>query len=105
MRTTNAACRTLAVFWRWLNSDYSPYMTNEVAVSSNNGVSWTPLSTTGVAPAVTDNAWTLVTHDLTPYQSARVRIRFGYTIGAAGVFIGSSWNVDDVRLFTGTACP
>src|SRR5207249_3967713 len=47
--TSKAVGTVYLSFWRWLNSDYDPYMHNKVQVSSNNGATWNdlPYGTTG----------------------------------------------------------
>ncbi len=81
-------------FWRWLNSDYNPFMTNTVEVF--DGSQWHVIWESGSSPGVQDQAWTLVSYELTPYKNANMQIRFGYLIGSTGVFTVSSWNIDDV---------
>jgi hypothetical protein len=83
-------------FYRWLNSDYQPYMTNTVEVF--NGSTWTVIFSTGGPPSVADSSWTKQVFDVTPYKNASFRVRFGYSIGSGGVFTVSQWNVDDVTL-------
>jgi hypothetical protein len=90
-------------FYRWLNSDYTPYMNNQVEVW--DGSAWVAIWQSGGSPGITDNAWNLQTYDLTPYKNAALQVRFGYTIGQAGVYIVSSWNIDDVRIFTPNTAP
>ncbi len=79
---------------RWLNSDYSPYMTNVVEVF--DGAVWHVIWQSGSSPGVQDSEWIKVNHDLTAYKNANLRVRFGYSIDSAGVFVISGWNVDDV---------
>jgi hypothetical protein len=81
-------------FYRYLNSDYAPYMTNTVDVF--DGKSWQNLWTSAGPPAVKDTAWTLQSFELTKYRSAALRVRFGFEVGNGGVFTVSGWNVDDV---------
>ena len=83
-------------FWRWLNSDCSPYMQNTVQVWS--GSSWVTIWQTAGPPAVFDAAWTEQVFDVTAHASAAFRVRFGYQVSSGGVFTVSSWNVDDVTL-------
>ena len=83
-------------FWRWLNSDYTPYMQNTVEVW--NGSSWVAVWSSGASPGVQDTAWTKQSFDITAYKNANLQFRFGYQIGSGGVFTVSSWNVDDVSL-------
>ncbi|MBW2459438.1 MAG: putative metal-binding motif-containing protein, partial [Deltaproteobacteria bacterium] len=83
-------------YYRWLNSDYTPYMQNEVSVF--NGSSWVPLWQTASSPGAQDSQWQLVVHDITAYKNSAFRVRFGFMVGSAGVFTVSSWNVDEVTI-------
>jgi hypothetical protein len=85
-------------FWRWLNSDYTPYMTNTVDVF--NGATWVNVYSSGGAPGVNDVAWNLQTYNVTPHINAAFQVRFGVATGS-GAFTVSSWNIDDVSI-TGT---
>jgi hypothetical protein len=83
-------------FWRWLNSDYTPYMNNTIEVY--NGSAWVapPLWQSGPSPAIHDASWGKFSYDLTPYKNASLQVRWGFNIGSTGVFTVSSWNIDDV---------
>jgi hypothetical protein len=87
---------------RWLNSDYTPYMQNSIDVF--NGVNWVNVWITGGSPGVQDMTWTCQSFDVTAHANASFQVRFGFTIGSAGVFTVSSWNVDNVSI-DGTANP
>ncbi|MCC6553365.1 MAG: hypothetical protein IT372_10140 [Polyangiaceae bacterium] len=94
-------------FYRWLNSDYDPYMHNTVEVW--NGSSWITLWTSGPPPGIQDSpptglGWTFIQHDLTAYKNAGMRIRFGFDITSGGVYTIGSWNIDDI-LVASAACP
>ncbi|WP_437600805.1 hypothetical protein WMF28_04495 [Sorangium sp. So ce590] len=90
-------------FWRFLNSDEAPHMTNRVEVY--DGVRWEVLFESGPYPGVRDSAWTKMRYDLTPHKNASLRIRFGYEIGRDSfVDTVSSWNIDDVEI-ANAACP
>jgi hypothetical protein len=89
-------------FYRWLNSDYDPYMHNVVEVW--DGATWVNLWKTGPSPAVEDTQWTYMSFDVTAHKNAAMQVRFGYDIGSSGVFTVSSWNVDDV-LVASAMCP
>jgi hypothetical protein len=87
-------------FWRWLTSDYQPYVTNTVDVY--NGSTWVNLWTSPTSPAVSDqptagNGWTLVDYNLTPYANANLKVRFGFTT-ANGNAPSGGWNVDDLLI-------
>jgi len=89
-------------FYRWLNSDYTPYMQNQVQVY--NGSSWVTLWESQGSPGMQDSAWTLVTFDITPHSNSALQVRFGFQIGSSGVFTVSQWNVDDV-VVANVVCP
>lgn len=84
-------------FYRWLNSDYTSFMQNNVEVF--DGASWVSLFLTGGSPGVQDNSWTFQEFDVTAYKNANFQVRFGMSTGASGVFSVSSWNVDDVTVY------
>jgi hypothetical protein len=82
-------------FWRWLNSDYSPYMVNEV--SAWNGSAWVVVWQSGGSPGVRDDHWTKISYDLTAHKNAAMKVRFGFSVGnSVGLFTVSSWNIDDI---------
>ncbi len=89
-------------YWRWLVSDYSPYMVNQVQVWDGNG--WQTLYQTSTSPGVTDSSWTQQQFDISAYSNAALRVRFGFSIGSAGVWSCPSWSLDDVRIFSPTVC-
>jgi hypothetical protein len=95
--TSGAPGTVVFEYYRWLNSDYTPYMQNQVQVY--NGASWVTVWQSAGPPGIQDTAWTLQSFDVTAYKNANMQIRFGYTIGSAGVFTVSSWNVDDVKVY------
>ena len=41
-------------------------------------------------------AWTAQHFDLTPFNSATMQVRFGFSVCENGAFVTSGWNVDDV---------
>jgi hypothetical protein len=88
-------------YYRWLNSDYAPFMTNVVDVY--DGTTWHNLWTSGGPPGVTDSAWTYISFDVTMYKNAKMQVRFGFST-TSGVLSVSSWNVDDV-LVADAKCP
>ena len=89
-------------FYRWLNSDYDPFMHNTVEVY--DGVKWQTVWESGQPPAIMDGAWTYESYDVTAYKNAGMRVRFGFNVGSQGVFNIGSWNVDDVMVAS-AACP
>ena len=84
-------------YWRWLNSDYTPYMQNKVEVYT--GSTWTSIWTSGSSPGISDSSWTHHNFNVTSYKNAAFRIRIGYTITSGGVYTISSWNLDDVQIY------
>ncbi len=88
-------------FWRWLNSDYAPWMTNRVEVFDAAANMWTLVWQSGNAPGVIDPAWTKQVYDITSKaKGGTIRVRFGFNVGAGGAFTVSQWNVDDVVVTT-----
>lgn len=99
---TSTAPTVFLEFYRWLNSDYTPYMQNSVEVY--NGTSWVKVWESS-STAISDAAWSLQTYDLTAYKNAALRVRFGFLVGASA-YVASSWNIDDVEISTtASACP
>jgi len=97
-----AASPVTLSFWRWLNSDYEPFMANTVEVW--NGTAWVQVWATAGPPAVTDNAWTFQSFDVSAYKNASFQVRFGFSIGSGGALQSSGWNLDDVRI-SSSGCP
>ena len=83
-------------FYRWLNSDYTPFMQNKVDVF--NGSSWQNIWISGGSPGVLDSSWVQQSFNVTAFANPNFQVRFGFNIGSSGVFTVSSWNVDDVRI-------
>jgi hypothetical protein len=88
--------------WRWLNSDYTPFMQNRIEVW--NGVAWQVVWQTAGFPGITDAAWTHVTYDISAYANPALQVRMGFNIDSGGVYTCSQWNVDDITI-TGVSCP
>jgi hypothetical protein len=88
--------------WRWLNSDYTRFMQNQIEVY--NGVAWQVIWQSGPPPAVQDPAWTNVLYDVSAHANPNFQIRIGFNIDSGGVYTCSGWNVDDIELI-GPACP
>jgi hypothetical protein len=100
---TGVAGGVYLTFWRFLNSDEAPQMTNRVEVF--DGLRWNVLFESGGYPGVRDAAWTKIRYDLTRYKNSSLRVRFGYAI-ARDAFVDtvSGWNVDDIEI-SNAACP
>lgn len=91
-------------YYRWLLSDYKPYMHNSVEVSPDGGASWFVLWTYELEAVLNDGAWTFQSHDITAYKSDKLRFRFGFDIGQQGVYDVGSWNLDHIKV-QNSACP
>ena len=83
-------------FWRWLNTEFPPYMENSIDVW--DGASWVNLWKTDDFTSVFDVAWTKQAIDITAYKNAALRVRFGHAAPQDGFFGYSGWNIDDVKL-------
>lgn len=84
-------------FYRWLNSDYDPFMTSRV--EGWDGDSWEVIWTTaGAETNPRDSAWTLQTYDVSGLAAgnAAFQVRFGYDVTSLGAFEFGGWNIDDV---------
>jgi hypothetical protein len=88
-------------FWRWLNSDYTPYMNNVIEVF--NGSTWVLVWQSG-SSGTQDNAWKKQSYDVSGYKSPQFRFRIGFNIASGGVFTMSQWNVDDVTVTSAAGC-
>jgi hypothetical protein len=92
-------------YYRWLLSDYPPFMHNNVEVSNDGGASWFVVwEQPANNVAIQDTAWTFQAHDITEYKSPTMRFRFGFDIGQSGVYQAGSWNLDHIKL-QNTPCP
>lgn len=89
-------------FYRWLNSDYTPYMKNVIEVTAD-GSTWNKVWESADVP-ITDGKWTFQAIDITAYKSASTRFRFGFSIGSSDVYSVSSWNLDKVKV-QNAPCP
>ena len=90
-------------YYRWLNSDFSPYMTNQVQVF--DGTSWVTLWESGASPGIADSAWLLVVHELTAHKNNLMQVRFGHQVGLNGAYTVSGWNLDDVVIANAICTP
>lgn len=99
--TSGATRHVVLSFWRWLVSDWAPYMHNTVEVW--DGTAWVPLWTSDVEPAIDDtppggNGWTLISYDLTSYANPSMAVRFGFDIAQLPAYAVGSWSIDDVEV-------
>jgi hypothetical protein len=88
-------------FWRWLNSDYTPFMNNVIEVF--NGSTWVMVWQSG-STAVQDNAWKKQSYDVSGYKNPQFQFRIGFNVNSSGVWTMAQWNVDDVVLTTASGC-
>lgn len=90
-------------FQRWLNTDYSSYVSATVEVS-NNGFFWHEVWS-NPASELADLKWTSQSFDISSIADGRstVYVRWGYEV-MSGAFAYSGWNLDDVTL-TGNKRP
>jgi hypothetical protein len=103
--TTSGPSPVYLEFYRWLNSDKPPFMSNTVEVWS--GTQWITIwsGPSNEDGPLAENAWSQQVFDVTPYRNPYFRIRFGYVIENAGVLAVGSWNVDDIRIANTLSCP
>jgi hypothetical protein len=89
----------LLQFQRWLNSDYQPYVSATVEVSTD-GVVWTEIFSNGTNE-VADGSWTPQQFDLSSLASNEpsVSVRWGYEVGQSYAWAYSGWNIDDIALW------
>ena len=105
--TTAAQGQLFLTYYRWLNSDYLNFMKNVVEVY--DGTKWVVVWASGFSPGIQDSppagmGWTFISHDITQYKNAGLKVRFGYDIESNNVYTIGSWNLDDVKL-QNTVCP
>jgi len=50
----------------------------------------------GFPPGVSDNAWELVTYDLTPYKNPALRVRFGFDLVSPPSM--GSWTLEGIAI-------
>lgn len=85
-------------FYRWLVSDYSPYMDNSVEVY--DGSEWITIWLSGPAQVTLDTDWTQQLFDISSYANAAMQVRFGFNIDSGGVYTSPSWSLDDVSVYS-----
>ncbi len=91
---SKAAADVHLSYWRWLHSDYTPYMKNKIEVY--NGVTWVTVFET-FGSSTHDVAWTFFTYDVTLHKNDKFQARWCFNTGS-GVFAEASWSVDDVTI-------
>ncbi len=91
----NGVTNVTLQFERWLNSDYSPYVSSTID-ASNDGTNWLNVFTNN-AGDITDSSWNLYQYSLSPLadNQSSVYVRWGYQVGSSA-FAYSGWNIDDI---------
>ena len=84
-------------YWRWLHSDYTPYVHNKVEVF--DGASWQIIWQTGGSPFFHDSGWTEMNHDLSAHANAALQVRWCFNVGNDGVIAEAGWSLDDVAIW------
>ena len=97
---TNASNVSVS-FFRWLNSDYDPYMTSQV--EAFDGAAWNVIYTNCCIDEngyVSDNSWKQYTYNVSTYadHNAAFQLRYSYDVTSSGVYSISGWNVDDLAV-------
>ncbi|UCD75792.1 MAG: hypothetical protein JSV91_02520, partial [Phycisphaerales bacterium] len=85
-------------FYRWLNSDYQPYVYQTLEVSTD-GSAWTEIWSNG-GDEIAENSWSEQQYDISNIadNEPTVYIRWGHEVGQSGAWAYSGWNIDDVVL-------
>jgi hypothetical protein len=96
---TASASTLFLEFYRWLNSDYQPWMTNVVEVY--DGMQWQQVFASGNAPGIQDPGWMPQSIDISAFSGPNLQVRFGFDIAQNGAYTCSGWNLDDVALLSG----
>lgn len=91
-------------YYRWLNSDYDPYMTSQI--EAFDGATWNVIYTNccmGSSGYVDDSSWTPFAYDVSTFAdgNSNFQVRFSYDVTSGGVYTIGGWNVDDLEI-TGT---
>jgi hypothetical protein len=80
---TSAATTLYLQFRRWLDSDYTPYMENQVEVF--NGTTWVTIWNSGSSGGY-DTSWQSLSYDISAHKHAAMQVRFGFSIGSTAAF-------------------
>jgi hypothetical protein len=86
-------------FKRWLNSDYQPFVTQTLSISTD-GTSWSELWDNGTSE-VSDNTWMDEAFDIASHADgeATVYVRWSHQVTSSGAWAYSGWNIDDVEIW------
>lgn len=99
INTAGATILTLE-YYRWLVSDYTPFIQNLVEVF--DGTNWNQIYASGPSPAVVDTSWKQEIFDISAYANSAFQVRWGYNVDSTGNWSSPSWSVDDVSISTST---
>jgi hypothetical protein len=85
-------------FCRWLNTDYQPYVSATIALSTD-GQNWASVWDNGTTEIV-ENAWSWQQYDVTALAARQpaVYIQWSYQVGT-GAWAYSGWNLDDIEIW------
>ncbi len=86
-------------FWRWLNTDWLPWVSAKIQVSNDN-VDWVTLWENQWVE-ITDDAWNHWELDMSATADNRptVWIRWSHEVLEGGTWAYSGWNIDDVEIW------
>ena len=96
--STGSPGRSSRTPYRWLNSDYQPYMQDTIEVSSDGGATWTVVWENPEGVPINDAAWTFQSIDVTAYKGPTTTVRWGFAVESTLAYAESGWNIDDVKL-------
>lgn len=87
-------------FNRWLNTDYQPYVTADLQISTD-GTTWTTLWSNPLGEEVADSGWSRIVEDISSYAdgNSAVYVRWGYQVLLSGAYAYSGWNLDDITFY------
>ena len=88
-------------YWRWLNSDYEPWISSAVEVF--DGSDWIAIWEIGeLDEALADMSWTYQSFDVSEFANPEFRVRIGHAVNNnLSLQERGGWNVDDLRVLTG----
>ena len=97
--TSEATGQVVFGFYRWLDTDAPPWMTNDVEIYT--GSAWVTLWASDAQlvdnPAGGGAGWTYMSWNIEPWKSTQTKVRFGYKIQQINALYNvGSWNIDDV---------
>ena len=82
-------------FQRWLNTDYIPYVGNQVEVY--DGTNWVVIDGPFPVGTIAESAWGLQSYDCSLYSNSAFQVRIGFEV-TGGAWAYSGWNIDDFQI-------